>query len=384
MHRAYCSHDTTYKNYKYYHVNSYCGKTISLSVCDAEGKEEKSNHAGVFQFGVYPERTCSFDVIVDSSDCHENFSRESFAVYLNIRDFNIGGSDVFSINETITVHNGTTSRNVKHLDHGDPNAIPHYQPKSVAQYRSTYSNHDRNPSHLTIALERDARYVNHFGAPANFMLTLDYVVLQLYGFSNTNESYQRYCRALSGYMVRDVYCETGDRVSCPFSYYPILGFNPAESVDYGVWYDQTTGTSPNVRGQCSGDVYVAPTTTAAPTLGHGEIVALVVGLVMLLLIVGAVCHVVYTGKKEQAGRRTSLNNNQQVPSTTPETIDARVRTQSMETLTIDGENFRGNLPKYEDIYPLPPPPPSMVVSTIAQISDNLPSSPSPAATEGSM
>ncbi|OQV11963.1 hypothetical protein BV898_13758 [Hypsibius exemplaris] len=249
---------TSAATYKTYDLNDYCGSVLTLPWW-----YEDNNRAGVLQFTSAPtQASCTVNVTVDG------VSYETYAIYFNVKYLNLYPSMNVNIYESYTTSLGSKITTlVKQLPGGY--AYSSSNPTSVAQLCSSYQ------SKITLSIQFTRSDPSFSWSARDFRL--DYNVLH----GQSGYSYI-YCSALTGWVGKDYYCETGDRVNCPNSYTSTSGLG-----NYAILKDQ--GTSGTYGSSCRTSVssYTSPEidvwTIAGPIIGG------IFGLTFFIVLVKAIC-----------------------------------------------------------------------------------------------
>jgi hypothetical protein len=283
-------------------LENYCGSTITLP---CPSSSYYNNRYGTFRFYYVPTTTCIVKVTLSSS-CDRSSDR--FAIYANIKESKIGPLDLIEIYENST---GTTSgRLLKNLNGGTTSALTN--PTSAGQFMTQFT------ARPTVTFKYNPRSVYLSSYQAYF----DFNILQ--SSSNNYLSYDRYCSSLSGYVHKDLMCDSSDRVNCPSSY-------SSSSPVYDV--DQSSCTS-----------------TSSIYLSSSAISGIVAGCIAALCLIGGLIGLcVRAHRRRQPGFMTQYN-----PSLAPTTIGGT--TQSQPTMTELGQ--RGGPAPYpvQPVGVLAPPP----------------------------
>ncbi|OQV11962.1 hypothetical protein BV898_13757 [Hypsibius exemplaris] len=249
---------TSAATYKPYDLNDYCGSTITLT---------SDELAGVLKFDSAPARSCTVNVTVDI------LSYETYAIYFNVKYLSLYQSKV-NIYESYTTTSGSRLfKLVKQLPGGD--VYSSFSPTSVAQLLSSYQ------SKVTLSIEFIRSSPNFTWNSRSFRL--DYNVLR-----GQSRSDNIYCTALSGYMHKDLYCETGDRVNCPNAYTSTIDVG-----NYAFWKNQ--GTSGTYGSSCR----ASPVSSYSPDIDTFTIVGAIIGSVFSLTILVVIAQLIC---RHQRGR----------------------------------------------------------------------------------
>ncbi|XP_055349757.1 uncharacterized protein LOC129596483 [Paramacrobiotus metropolitanus] len=182
--------------YQYADLENSCNGSLLL-----ECPYPETGRAGTFRY-YYPDRLppglCSFEVAL-APNCG-NFW-DSYAIYLNIRKFDLPSTDYLKILE-----NGFFP--LKHFNGSQPATT---NPRSVAQAKTLYS---KQP-HIVFEYFRSTSPASNYHDAL-----IDFVIVE-----ERADSHNTYCQALLAYVNNVFICDTdgsADRVNCPSNYQDVL------------------------------------------------------------------------------------------------------------------------------------------------------------------
>ncbi|OWA53499.1 hypothetical protein BV898_17926 [Hypsibius exemplaris] len=202
-----------------------CDRSDEIAVVTLPCSANAQDRAGTLEL-YQPRASCNFTVTVDSTLCT---GTQKYAIYFNIKKQDLAAQDIIEIYEGPAL--------VRILTGGNQYSV------GLTSYGQVLSNFSRKPTFdFWFEKETNQDTIKYSS------LELDYVVV-----TDTPVSlpgWETKCQALSGFILDRHFCETGDRVNCPFEYN-----------DLPVTYTQIGRPGANIPGYCVKSITTPRTTT---------------------------------------------------------------------------------------------------------------------------